>query len=296
MKLFFCFKNRVFVLVSSFGVSLLAGSFASAQEGVGVSAVVAQPAPEPPLMLVGLLFLVLLVVNILIVFLYNSKNFSRKELKENTMPIMKAHGWFLVGVTILQELLVNIPSIVTGTLQASVGLPENEPVSTLLNIAVSLVLGTFLSAGLVRIYLNIAETGSARLADLFSQGSVTLRYLGGSILYSIMVFGGMLLFIVPGVIWSLKYAFWSFYIVDKRVGVMEALHLSSQATYGHKRQLLWLYAFVFALNILGACIFLIGLLVTMPATFLILTYVYRKLDAQRPSQASAVMNPVSTAV
>ena len=58
-----------------------------------------------------------------------------------------------------------------------------------------------------------------------------------SILYflqSLLIFIGFLLFIVPGVIWSIKYMFSFFILLDQNCGPVEAMKRSSKLTSGYK--------------------------------------------------------------
>ena len=70
----------------------------------------------------------------------------------------------------------------------------------------------------------------SEFADLFSYFPLFFKYLSGSILYELIIVGGMILLIIPDIIWRIKFQFFSCFIVDKGVGPIEALKRSSVIT------------------------------------------------------------------
>ena len=82
---------------------------------------------------------------------------------------------------------------------------------------------------------------------------------------------------MPGIIWSLKYAFVRYFIVDKGLSIKEAFLESSKITSGSKWNIFWLSILIAIINILGALAFGVGLLLSIPITIMAYAYVYRKL-------------------
>jgi uncharacterized membrane protein len=67
-------------------------------------------------------------------------------------------------------------------------------------------------------------------------------------------------------------------IVDKKMSVGDALRESSRMTLGRKWQLLGFLGLVVLINILGAILLLVGLLVSIPVTMLAFAHAYRTLE------------------
>ncbi len=223
------------------------------------------------------LFLVVVAACLLIVFLISPKDFSRKEVLGTVWPLTKKYLWFFIGVMIFQQIFVQIPTLLTALVQTALNVPNDEPISSTANFIVSFVLGIIIQSGFIALALHAIDGALPRFSDLFSQFSVFWRYVGASILYGLLLFVGFLLLIVPGIYWMITYAFWPYFLVDKKVSIIESFKMSAQATKGHKWSLLLLYVFIIALNILGLCVFFVGVLVTAPMTALMLAYAYRKL-------------------
>jgi uncharacterized membrane protein len=113
--------------------------------------------------------------------------------------------------------------------------------------------------------------------DLFSYRSFFWRYLGGTLLYSLFVLGGLLLLIIPGIIWGIRYQFIPYLIVDKNMSVGEAVRRSNDLTRGSTWELLGFSVVLLVINLLGVLAFIVGQLVTIPITMLAQAYVYRRL-------------------
>ncbi|RJP35291.1 MAG: hypothetical protein C4536_01140 [Actinobacteria bacterium] len=90
----------------------------------------------------------------------------------------------------------------------------------------------------IKIGLRFAAAEQANLSDLSDALSYYWRYLLGLFLYSLIFIGGLLLLIVPGIIWAVKYQFFGYFIVDKGMKPVEALTRSGQLTMGKKGQIL----------------------------------------------------------
>jgi uncharacterized membrane protein len=90
----------------------------------------------------------------------------------------------------------------------------------------------------------------------------------------------MLLLIVPGIIWGIKFCFFDYFVVDKRLGPIEALKRSSAITRGVKWDLFVFFLMLTGINLLGAFCLLIGLFAAIPTTMVAQAFVYRRLLAQ----------------
>ena len=146
------------------------------------------------------------------------------------------------------------------------------------------LVGLILQLGLIKISLNFVDNKKSQIIDLFTTHRPVFKFFAASILYGIVVFTGIILLIVPGIIWAIKFQFFSFLIVDKEIGPMEALKKSSQITTGAKWNLFVFGITLIWINILGALLLGIGLLITIPMTMVAQAYVYRKLLSQAPAR------------
>ncbi len=137
-----------------------------------------------------------------------------------------------------------------------------------------------ISMGLVKIALKFYDNEKGKFSDLFSQYRLFFNYLFALILYALIIWGGTLLLIIPGIIWGIKVWFFDYLVVDKKLGPIKALKKSSAITKGFKWDLLGFFFVAFVINLLGVLFLLIGLFVTIPVTMMATVFVYRKLLAQ----------------
>ncbi len=118
-------------------------------------------------------------------------------------------------------------------------------------------------------------------------------YLLTSVLYGLVVVGGLLLLVVPGVIWAMQFGFAAFLVVDAKLDPIEAMRESSRLTHGVKGRLFVFGLLLGLVNLVGALALGIGLFVTIPTTFIAWAYVFRRLQARaastvRPAQVEPV--------
>jgi len=145
---------------------------------------------------------------------------------------------------------------------------------------VSLVVGI----GATRISLRLHDGGSATVGDLFAvDGPLLWRYFLASLLYGVVVTVGLVLLIIPGIIFSVRYIFYGYAVVDRNARPGEALSQSAAATKGVWGDLSLFGLAIILLNILGALLLGVGLLVTIPISAIATAWVYRRLTGTGPA-------------
>ncbi len=153
-------------------------------------------------------------------------------------------------------------------------------------IGTRIVLGLFVSGislGCIKITIDVADGKAPEFKELFSCFSLLLKYIIAAVLYSIVVGVGLVLLIIPGIIWAVQFGFYPYVIVKERLGPVAALRKSSAITEGVKGRLI---VFAFALlgvNVLGVIAFGIGIIVTIPLSMIAMAHVFRQLEKQTHS-------------
>lgn len=98
-----------------------------------------------------------------------------------------------------------------------------------------------------------------------------------------IVFAGLLLFIYPGIVWSLKYLFAPYLAVDKGMTPKEALAASAKMTEGIKWDLVAYIGATAVLTYFGLLMFIVGFLVSAPVAMLSYAVLYtvalKRLDS-----------------
>jgi hypothetical protein len=100
-----------------------------------------------------------------------------------------------------------------------------------------LLVGAPLAVGMNMFFINIARNGRADYGDFFRGFSVFPQAVAVSFLYGLIVTGGLIMLLVPGVIWGLAYLFAQYSVLDKKTGIRGSFRYSSVITGGFKERL-----------------------------------------------------------
>lgn len=205
-----------------------------------------------------------------------------KHMTKKSFPTKETivYGWnktinnlgFFIGVVILVWLFSIGPNLLTEYLG------DDFPItSIILGVLVGIV-SIIIDMGLIKIGLDFVKKEKSRIKELFLQYSKFWKYLGGMIIYALIVLAGLILFIIPGIIWAVKYQFFGYFIVEKGTGIKESLKKSSKITKDKKWNLLKFDVLLILINFIGIVTFGIGLIFTIPTTQIAMAQMYKKLS------------------
>jgi uncharacterized membrane protein len=207
----------------------------------------------------------------------DKRDFSAEEALQYGWNTMKANIWFFVGVLVVAWALTGVPHIIANILQE-----QSTGLSFLFRI-IGWVANIIVSIGMITIALKFLDNQDPKFEDLFSFKPYFWKYLGASILMFLIVWVGIILFIIPGVYWALKFQFFGYFVVEQGRDPVEAMRMSSRITQSVKWKLFGFGLVLALINIVGTICLLVGLLVTVPVTLLAYSFVYRKLLEQTES-------------
>lgn len=185
---------------------------------------------------------------------------------------MKGNAGFLVVLLIIALLIENLPGIIARSVR------NDFPVISSVLYLAGWFLGFVVQMGLIKVCLKFCDGIKGQLDDLLSSFELLATFIASSILYFLIILGGLILLIVPGIIWAIKFSLYGYFIVDKKLGPVQALKASAEATAGAKRDLFLFGLLLLLINLAGALFFLIGLFATIPVSMIAYAYVYRKLS------------------
>ncbi len=148
-------------------------------------------------------------------------------------------------------------------------------------IATRIVLGILvagISLGYFKVATDLVDEKAPEFKELFSCFSLLLKYLVASILYLIIVSVGLVLLVIPGVIWAVQFGFYPYAIVRDRLGPLSALRKSSAVTEGMKSRLIVFGLVLFGINLLGLIVLGIGIIVTIPLSVIAAAHIFSQLE------------------
>jgi len=193
-------------------------------------------------------------------FFVTEHKFSIKEALRVGWEATKKDFKFFFGVLGIVFLIILIAALIDPT-----------------RVVVIIVAAIAIILGLILISLRYHDKKHVRRLDFFRVHKIFLTFLLSAIVYHLIVIIGLLLFIIPGIIWAIQFKFYGHFIVDKGIGPIEALKLSSRLTKGVKWDLFWFNVILIGILIAGILMFLIGLFVAIPLIMVSTAHVYREL-------------------
>ncbi len=183
-----------------------------------------------------------------------------------------------------------IPAIIDNPYLSGLVLVALDLATTFLSLVVSIVLGI----GMIKIALGFCDEQKPTIGTLFDVRDCFWRYAGAAILYGLIVLGGTILLIIPGIIWAVKYSLCYYFVIDKGLGPVDAIKASGRTTMGAKWQLLCFGILCGLINLLGLLCLFVGAFAAYPTVLVASALVYRCLVAQTPELAEfgiVVPNP-----
>ena len=236
-------------------------------------------------------------------------------------------GWRTTMQNLARVLGLFITAMVIASIPQIVGSLAGDPaIAVIMSLASFFVVSPLMSMGIIKVALKLCRGEKPAFEDLFSSVQLIPSYLGATILFMLMLgvvfavgfilsliisaIGFAVLFtgdvstgvglmlvaflialfivLVPTTIAWLIFGFYPYFIVDKRMGPVEALQASMRATKGSRMALLGLAVVSFLIVIAGLLCFIVGVIVATPVVFLAWALAYRRLAAHaEPSPMGA---------
>jgi len=160
-------------------------------------------------------------------------------------------------------------------------------IGIIVSVVAHLAFGLFyagMTAGLWRMCLTIRRGDQPSLTEGFGSFGDAPKLLVAGLGYMLAVMLGTALLIVPGFYVAARWLFYPFPMVGERMGVMDGFKRASDATSGAIPGAAMLFGAVVVLNLVGACVVGLGLLITVPMSMLMLTDAWK----QRTTGAAAM--------
>lgn len=142
---------------------------------------------------------------------------------------------------------------------------------------VMFVLGTAIRGGATLFWLRLVRGQSASFGDTTQVIPFLVPLLFTTILSTLVIFGGFLLLIIPGIIASLGLFFVTQVVLDKNLGYVEGIKAAWRLTDGHKMDILLFAILCLLLNLAGILACCIGVVVTNAVVMGATTIVYDRL-------------------
>jgi uncharacterized membrane protein len=178
------------------------------------------------------------------------------------------HGWKILWKNFLELFLIGLILILFSlpiqgfTLLAGEDFfYNNVPLFVLPVLLYGLLVLAPMTWGVYYAYLKAVRGEKVEIKDMFvftrNYGSVLLAYLLTNFIIGI----GMVMLIIPGIIFACKLAFVPYLVIDKNMNAMDALKKSWSMTDGYAMNIFLIGVMAFFIGIVGLIAFFVGIII-----------------------------------
>jgi uncharacterized membrane protein len=195
--------------------------------------------------------------------------FSKQEAINYGFKLAKKHLFFFAGLFGI----VIVIAVVMGALRFSA---VHAPLASFAIWLAQTIIDLIVGMGLIYITLKFIDNKKPKYKDLLYYKPI-VNYLIMSILTTLIVVGGIILLIIPGIYFGLRLKFAAYLVIDKNLTAVDAVKESWKMTKGNVWNLFFFGILLGLVNILGFLCLIVGLFITVPLSMLATAFVYRKL-------------------
>ena len=146
------------------------------------------------------------------------------------------------------------------------------------SILISMILAACFSVVFVKVMLDAVDENELKF--YFNLKKVVNSFFA-NLLYILIIFIGMIAFILPGIYFALRFQFYDYFIVDKDCNAIDSLKESWRITNNQSLSLLGLFSIFIGICILGLLAFIVGIFAAVPLCFVMQMIAYRLLFAEK---------------
>lgn len=179
---------------------------------------------------------------------------------------------FLIGAMITYFVLAVLPQVFYLVYDPPMASLSDRIISILFNL-----LQMLLTLGFTRVTLQLIDNEHTEVTHLFNNMDVFLSYFVATVIYMLLVFGGLILLVIPGIFAGIRLQFYTYYILEEQMNAFDALRASFEDTQGLTLQLFLFGLAAIVLNLAGMFFLGIGFMFTYPVTMMATAVIYRGL-------------------
>ena len=148
--------------------------------------------------------------------------------------------------------------------------------------AILAIIQPALYAGAAMFYLGVVRGGRPAIGELFAgfrDARIFIKAFCVYYLLTIMIVIGLLLLIVPGIYMMVAFIPAMYLVLDEKLGIVDTLNRAWDLTEERRGRVFLVLLSLIPLNIAGALVVLVGLLVSFTLSSLIMAQLYEELKA-----------------
>jgi uncharacterized membrane protein len=175
------------------------------------------------------------------------------------------HGWGRIWKYFLELFLIGIIAIIIGIPGGMRGWAHGGTAAFLgfLGVVYSILIANPVQYGVYFSYLKAARRDKLEIKNMFEAFQNYWNAVLASLLVSVIVVIGLILLIVPGIIFACKLAFTPYLVVDRKMGVIEAVKHSWNMTGGYTWKVFLTGLLAIPIVIAGLIVFGVGVIISI---------------------------------
>jgi len=198
-------------------------------------------------------------------------SYAWRKFTQNAGPIILIALAVFLGIAVFQAISFFVQRSANGGFGAFF--------LSLIFAGLAAIVGFVLEYGVVRAALAVVDGRPVTFAEAWNMDRFG-PFVIAAILRGLIVFVGLLLCIIPGLIASFLLIFTPFFVIDKQLSPTESISASFNLVKS-RAGLLVLFAIVaVVIYFAGAILCFVGLLVSIPVVLIATAYMYKRTDNQ----------------
>jgi uncharacterized membrane protein len=177
------------------------------------------------------------------------------------------HGWHQLWKYFLELLLISVIAFVIGIPSGMGGWAKDIAVLGgflgFVSFVYTLLVVNPVDYGVSFAFLKAARRDKLEINDMFEASKNYWNAVLANLLVGVIVVIGLFLLIVPGIIFYCKLIFTRYLVVDRKMGVIEAVSESWRMTRGHTGEVFLIALIAIPLYIAGLICFVVGVIVAI---------------------------------
>jgi len=195
------------------------------------------------------------------------------------------HGWRQLWKYFLELFLIGLIGFLIGLPIGLIGRSEDGAVAGVffgvLGLAYGILINGPVDYGVSFAYLKASRGDKLEIKNVFEAFNNYWNAVLASLLVFVIVVLGLIIFVIPGIIFSCKLVFTPYLVVDRKMEVIEAVKESWRMTGGHAWTVFFIYLLAIPIGIAGLICLGVGVIISIMWISLTLASLYHAVSLSR---------------
>ncbi|MFC1971303.1 hypothetical protein ACFLV0_05205 [Chloroflexota bacterium] len=192
------------------------------------------------------------------------------------------HGWRQLWKYFLELFLIGLIGFLIGLPTGLIGWSDDGAVAGVFFGVIGLAYGILVNGpidyGVSFAYLKASRSDKLEIKDVFEAFNNYWNAVLASLLVFVIVGIGLIILVIPGIIFSCKLVFTPYLVVDRKMEVIEAVKESWRMTSGHAWTVFFIYLLAIPIGIAGLICLGVGVIISIMWVSLTLASLYHAVS------------------